>query len=402
MSRLSYIYLLFALMFYPKLAKGERFNQALAERQINRAHYLAEKTKLNRSLHTLKGFGLTKILSSNTQLPTIPADEILLSFYIKGDKLYRFYRVKEKSVLLKTLNASDQRRLAILIRDELEFGKLLKPMRLWKLLFKGYKDWFSDIPKSIRDRVKHYRISGDGLIRYLPLHALVTRFNKKRPHFLIENALVSYYPLFPNLKPKPEIQNIHFIAPRYHSDHGKSRLEGSRYEEKSIKKQWPINRYKRLNKSAFIRLLTIEKSAIHFAGHGIVDFEKEHVPFLLLEERGNDKSEVRLSDISKIKCKNELVVLASCTTAYDARFRNDKALKVKANFAEILIARGVNHLIAASWNVKDRQSAFQMQLFYQTLKEKNVAEALAKAQRQRIKKLIPPHPRYWAFYAHYQ
>jgi hypothetical protein len=58
-------------------------------------------------------------------------------------------------------------------------------------------------------------------------------------------------------------------------------------------------------------------------------------------------------------------------------------------------------VVAASWSVKDRQSALQMQIFYRELGRVGPAAALARAQRRARAGIEPPHPRFWAFYAVY-
>jgi CHAT domain-containing protein len=58
-------------------------------------------------------------------------------------------------------------------------------------------------------------------------------------------------------------------------------------------------------------------------------------------------------------------------------------------------------VVAASWVVKDKLSRQQMTAFYTQLRDRSPAAALTLVQRREIKRIRPPHPRYWATYAVY-
>ena len=66
-----------------------------------------------------------------------------------------------------------------------------------------------------------------------------------------------------------------------------------------------------------------------------------------------------------------------------------------------LLAAGARQVVAASWATKDRWTSQQMKIFYSHLRRRGAAEALARAHRHGIKRLVPPNPRFWAPYALY-
>jgi len=110
---------------------------------------------------------------------------------------------------------------------------------------------------------------------------------------------------------------------------------------------------------------------------------------------------VTVESATRAPARAEVVVLASCTTAHAARFRGERPGETAVSLAEALLAAGVKSVVAASWIVKDQQSARMMTTFYQHPRRLEVARDLGRAYRAAIRGLAPPHPRFWAFYAAY-
>ncbi len=239
--------------------------------------------------------------------------------------------------------------------------------------------------------IKHLLIIPDGLLRFIPFHALNLGQAEKHP-FLIEEIDISYLPSLALARPQTRpFSSAIIILP----DYGWGDLQGAVKEARGI-------RYSALPKSetlagdkaspkAFLDALSKPQSIVHFAGHGLADLAPQTAPDILFAHGLS----VTVTDALKRPVQASLVVLACCQTAYVVRFRDDRYLVTETNLAEALLASGAGAVIAASWSVKDRFSELQMQKFYRHLQANGSVTALNQSYRWAIAHLTPPHPRLW-------
>ncbi len=328
----------------------------------------------------------------------------IFALYQDQGQLFRFLVNHQGVRALPPLALTELTPLIIAARDELEHGDL-DGRRLFQLLNSLYIMLVSPA-QELLEEVRDLLIIPHGLTRFLPFHAL-NRGSAKTPHFWVQDLDIHYAPCLALAGKRPSpIYWAEVIAPLYGRRINISRtaLPGAREEVQLLAKKYRINaRHAFIGASPrrFELALRRPLSLVHFSGHGLAELTPESPPELLFP-RG--ERSVTLESATKQPARAEVVVLASCTTAYAARWRGEHQGRVEVNLAEALLAAGVKAVVAASWTVKDRQSARMMKTFYTSLsgmRGEGVAKALNLAYRRAINQLRPPHPRFWAFYAAY-
>lgn len=136
-------------------------------------------------------------------------------------------------------------------------------------------------------------------------------------------------------------------------------------------------------------------SIIHFAAHGINNFEKPSLSAIFLYEPDSlSNGLLTASDIQKLHLDHKLVVLSACETSLGHLLKGEGMLGLTRAF---MIA-GASSVVAAMWNIYDQSTAEFMRIFY----EKKVKEKMSnsKALQQTKIEMIHHHewsdPAYWA------
>ncbi|MBW2737039.1 MAG: CHAT domain-containing protein, partial [Deltaproteobacteria bacterium] len=248
-------------------------------------------------------------------------------------------------------------------------------------------------------------IRAEGLMRFIPFHALLrgrhpdqSSPGRSKASFVISRWVVSYLPISTPATPLTCPHTATVLLPNYGRKaqpilSGPSEAQLVRLQGRAAQ----ILRGRAATPGAMLSALSTPRSLVHFAGHALANLEHGGAPELLF---GPEES-FGAATLRGVRVRSSLVVLASCTTAYTARFRGERVRLARHPLHESLLRVGAGAVIAASWGVKDAQSQAQMKTFYRHLEQRGPAEALALAQRERIARLRPPHPRFWAFYALY-
>ncbi|PID38883.1 MAG: hypothetical protein CSB49_03240 [Proteobacteria bacterium] len=388
-------------------AVGRRGSRQLAARFSHRPTlFVGERLKCARMRERLVAAGAQVRLPTTFRLPALKSDTALISFVQHRRKLYRFVRWRGRTRRLRALPLANVDPLLIGLRDELEFGKLdMRTLQVY--LGRAYDRLLAD---AVPPKAKRLLFAPDGLARFVPLHALLARASGSRGatarQFVVSRAAIAYLPCAAlAVGSSRPLSTLTLIAPSYGRGRARKPLAGAHEELKAIMKQarrlgLPAARYVGTEATPKRLLAALEARGrlVHFAGHGLADLRPGSPPELIFPGRDEGLS-VQL--LTRSPARASMAVLASCAGAYVARFRDDQRLLAKVNLAEALLGAGTGTVIAASWSVKDRQSAAQMRLFYRDLQRLGAARALAAAQRERIARLRPPHPRFWAFYAVY-
>jgi CHAT domain-containing protein len=351
---------------------------------------LAETVKCRTLRARLLAAGITPHalpLLDRVSLPLLADDEAILSLYQDGARVRRLWA---RGSSTRELAARDTRRLEALIaraRDELELGALrggaLAPLlaSLEAELLEG----------ADRTGLRRLLVSPDGLTRAVPVHAL-----------LAATVDVAYVPCLGLLRPRtarrPERARV--LVPAYGRE--ARPLAGAAEEADLVRAALgPATSVALGAEATPARLeeaLGAPGALVHFGGHGLSDLQPGRGPELVFPDGTPAVDAVRLT---RQPVRASLVVLASCATADVARFRDGQRKLAAVTMPDALLAAGAEHVVAASWAVKDRQSALQMATFYRSLRQLGPAGALALAQRRARDGFEPPHPRFWAFYAVY-
>lgn len=383
------------------LAAAQAFASA---RTPSEALLAGERLKGVRLAARLKRFG-AQARRLPAALPALPTATVLLSFVVDGGQLHRFVRRAGQTRRLAPLPLRKVETIVIGARDAIEYGPLLDVAPLWKRLHRAYETLFAAAQPEL-DRARRLLIASDGLLNVLPLHALVLTETARggAPRFAIDRWEIAYTPCA--LLGREGLLALHhavLLAPAYGRKGERRELAGALAESQAMATAFEGPQLQELRAAAatpkqLLAALRRPQTAVHFAGHGLADLRPGSPPELIFPDIDPG---VTVGQLAHEKVAAELVVLASCTGAYAARFRDDQRLVAETNPAEALLAAGARTVIAASWSVKDKQSAVQLGTFYRQLRKRGPCAALAAAQRERVARLRPPHPRFWAFYACY-
>ncbi len=340
------------------------------------------------------------------KLPKLRSSEAVLSFIVSGDSIERRWaRGATPPRQLPSLKLASTERLVRVVRDTLEHGdpQKLAPLqqglaRLSRRLLANLSDELGGLSRLL--------VLPDGLLKVVPFHALpAPRPDERGPStpLLIETLEVTQAPcLALALRPGGRPRRAVLLTPGYTTAAtSRPSLPGAAAEAEAVRTAFSATRHLAGRQATAARLhaaLTAKATLVHFAGHGLADLASNSPPELLFDPR-DPPATVR--SVSQRRVRAAVVVLAACTAAYAARFRDDKRLVAETNLVEALLAAGAPSVVAASWVVKDRLSQQQMSAFYTQLRRHPPATALTLVQRREIKRIRPPHPRYWAAYAVY-
>lgn len=330
-------------------------------------------------------------------IPRLPWSAGIFALYQDQEQVLRYVVTDHGVQPLPPLPLGELEPLIIAARDELEHGAL-EPLRLNQLLRSLYILLVAPAQDYLRD-TRDLLIIPHGLTRFVPFHALNSG-SAEAPHYWVQELNISYAPCLALAgRPATPIYWAEIIAPIYGRQPGT--LPGATTEVRLIAEKFNVNEHHAhfgASPGRFEEALRHPSSLVHFSGHGLAELSPDSPPELLFP-RG--ERSVTLKSATLKPARAEVVVLGSCTTAYAARFRGERVGRAEVNLAEALLAAGVKTVVAASWNVKDLQSARMMKIFYDARPTEGPARALNLAYRQAISVLRPPHPRFWAFYGAY-
>lgn len=129
--------------------------------------------------------------------------------------------------------------------------------------------------------------------------------------------------------------------------------------------------------------------AVHFACHGLVDFETPANSALRLtlsrvdENSTGENGLLSIGELRNLDLDADLLVLAACTTAGGANSKGDGIISL----AVAGLASGARSVIASRWSINDRDSVEIMTTFYRNWKKGGMSRihALSEAKRTAIR-----------------
>jgi len=138
---------------------------------------------------------------------------------------------------------------------------------------------------------------------------------------------------------------------------------------------------------------------IHFATHGLLDFQHPKLSCLLLSRfdragKPQDGS-LRLQDVYNLKLSADLVVLSACQTALGKEIRGEGLIGLTRGF----MYAGARRVVASLWNVDDSATAKLMERFYRKMlgpEKLRPAAALRAAQIEMMREERWQDPYFWA------
>jgi len=255
---------------------------------------------------------------------------------------------------------------------------------------------------------KHLVIVPQGLLHYLPFQALITanEGGNDKPHFLVEDYIISYAPSASVLKYCREKNtnkknNLLLLAPRI------EHLPMSEEEISEISDSFGKNAEKHSGETATESLVKengLNFDLLHFAT--TAHFNKRNPMFSNLDmaKSESDDGSLEVHEIFNLDLNACLVVLSACQTAMGSGYsetipKGDDLVSLTRAF----MFAGSPSVVASLWEIFDPSTALFMTRFYENLKSKNKATALALTQREMINKdfadngnLNYAHPYHWA------
>jgi CHAT domain-containing protein len=134
---------------------------------------------------------------------------------------------------------------------------------------------------------------------------------------------------------------------------------------------------------------------IHFATHGIVDFEHPELSGIVLslvDKQGQPQDgHLRLHDIYNLNLPADLVVLSACQTGIGKQIKGEGLIALTRGF----MYAGAQRVVASLWKVDDAATAELMAEFYKQMFTQKLKPAAAlRAAQQTLSHRRQPY--FWA------
>jgi CHAT domain-containing protein/Tfp pilus assembly protein PilF len=137
---------------------------------------------------------------------------------------------------------------------------------------------------------------------------------------------------------------------------------------------------------------------VHLATHGF--FDRANPLFSGLELGRDDQEDGRLQvyEILRLELGAGLVTLSACQTALGSGEVSDVPLGEEfVGLTRAFLSAGAGAVMASLWDVSDQATPALMERFYLEARRRGLSDALADAQRERLRTGGPTaHPFYWA------
>jgi|GEM_PF-1189240 len=139
---------------------------------------------------------------------------------------------------------------------------------------------------------------------------------------------------------------------------------------------------------------------IHYATHGVLDYEKFENSFLLFAADASNDGKMTIGEINGItKPSSSLVFLSACETAVN----KEEAKGYYSSPANAFLTNRVDAVVGSLWKVPDEATDLLVTEFYNNLKNKGMgnAEALRHAQATVSQNPKYVHPFFWSAFVLY-
>jgi len=156
-----------------------------------------------------------------------------------------------------------------------------------------------------------------------------------------------------------------------------------------------------------LKQLAPRSDFIHFSTHAVSDPMMPLLSTLKLQGTREDDGNLTVPEILGLSLQAELITLGACRTAQSFSSSGNEMAEVdRIGLIEAFLHAGAKSVLASLLPIDDRSTMEFMKCFYQNLRSKDKAEALAEAQRGMLrgelfyiennKPHYMTHPRYWA------
>ncbi len=256
---------------------------------------------------------------------------------------------------------------------------------LSKSLFKIYKILLGSFKKELRPT---NIIIPNAEISTIPFEILidsVVSISNLKQHYLINKHTFLYAPskslyLFNNNSKKAKSKML-TIAPDFSRSKNFSNLTWSQEEAKAITKLFNGVLFNKnsISKEKLIKAVSTS-NILHFATHGVEDFETPINSHLILGSDSVSNIEERLFiyDLYILNLNLDLIALSSCSSGKGEIMKGEGQMSLARGFA----LAGVRNILMSLWDVPDKQTSQIMINFY-----KNLRKGIKKAEALRQAKL---------------
>lgn len=141
------------------------------------------------------------------------------------------------------------------------------------------------------------------------------------------------------------------------------------------------------------------KKIVHFATHGILDYNDFSKTFLKFAKSSTNDGKLTIQEIKGLDIEDcDLVTLSACETAVSQNINKGWYVSPANSF----LVSGVKSVVASLWSVDDEATSLLMSSFYENMQQKMPkAEALRKAQETLSHNPKFVHPFYWGAFILY-
>jgi CHAT domain-containing protein len=283
----------------------------------------------------------------------------------------------------------------------LNFGNNDKAEDFSQLAEQLYKILITPVAEIIKDK-KTICIIPTGKLSQIPFQALAYQQDKDHFRFLVEDHSIFY------------TSQMEVFYGKADDKKDMNSLSAFGNPDKSLPKagQEVLN----LNKIITTAKIYIEDSAtekkareslitskyIHFATHGMLDYNDFRNSYLLFAKEQNADTtlngKLTIREIKALKISNcDLVTLSACETAVSKEISKGWYISPANSF----LVKGVKTVVASLWPVDDDATSILMTAFYQNLQTMGKAEALRRAQETLSKNPKYVHPYFWSAFLLY-
>jgi CHAT domain-containing protein len=241
-------------------------------------------------------------------------------------------------------------------------------------------------------------IINNGELSSIPFQAIGKKDEKGDFRYLVEDYAIFYtnrLDIFANVDPGL-IKNSSFVA-YGNPDHS---LPNAEKEVKEINKIMT-------SATVFVGDLATEdeaktglttKKIVHFATHGILDYNDFSKTFLKFAKSATNDGKLTIQEIKGLDIEDcDLVTLSACETAVSQNVNKGWYVSPANSF----LVNGVKSVVASLWSVDDEATSLLMSSFYENLKTMPKAEALRRAQETLSHNPKFVHPFYWGAFILY-
>ncbi len=142
---------------------------------------------------------------------------------------------------------------------------------------------------------------------------------------------------------------------------------------------------------------------IHIASHGLLNQSNPMFSHVELARTGagqpSDDGRLDVHELLRMNVKSDLVFLSGCETgagaSWSTSFRRNQDY---ATLSQALLYAGAQNVVATLWRIDDAGASVFASRFYRALKNGDVVDALASAQRETLRDARYAAPKYWAGY----